>query len=207
MWDGDKTLAILVVLFTSIGILMFFGGRFLDGANSNRRANNRQIGKSKKVFPLPPLKNVELANRLGVTRDDGAIVTVSIQRDDDNFGDCMLVITNLIEICNLFILFDASNEEDETYITEKVKSINGFAIHRLLFHQSAIGKVAIIRQMKPQLHIEYDANICQQVAPHIRKIIQITNNRGGSIVKNNNWTLVENIRDILTIKLSPSTSK
>ena len=49
-----------------------------------------------------------------------------------------------------------------------------------LYCSTAIGKVAIVRQLGPRLHVDSDPSILTSVAPHLREVIEITKgNREG----------------------------
>ena len=49
--------------------------------------------------------------------------------------------------------------------------------HRILNYKTEIGKVAILRQLRPSLHIEYDHCVCVQVAPFMRVITVVVDGR------------------------------
>ncbi len=66
--------------------------------------------------------------------------------------------------------------------------------HRILFHSSEVGKIAILRQVRPILHIEFDQNIRDKLAPHIKKIVLVND----SAVPDNN-TVINKIGRLLTI--------
>jgi hypothetical protein len=66
--------------------------------------------------------------------------------------------------------------------------------HRVLFHSSEVGKVAILRQVKPILHIEFDSQIRDKLAPHIKKIVMVSE----TAVADNN-TVISKIGRLLSL--------
>ncbi len=56
-----------------------------------------------------------------------------------------------------------------------------FPIHRCLLFSLEVGKVAIVRQVIPSVHIEYDRAFCEKLKPHVRKIVWV---EGGAVEKN-----------------------
>ena len=87
------------------------------------------------------------------------------------------VLETLALICPVILIQPCKTEvkEGETVTNELISRyprITPALIpeHRLLHHKTEIGKVAILRQLRPSLHIEYDHSVCTQVAPFMRVI-------------------------------------
>jgi hypothetical protein len=120
----------------------------------------------------------------------------------------------LNNISNLFLIIKAVNDDEEkdiltlinkimgSKIDEKDNTINSIENHRILFYQTDIGKSALIRQLKPQLHIDHDLSVCTKIAPHIRFVI-LNNNNSNNICSNSimNMKIIENIHGLLTITI------
>jgi hypothetical protein len=120
----------------------------------------------------------------------------------------------LNNISNFFLIIKAENDNEEKNILIEINKImgikiddnndmiNSFANHRILFYQTEIGKLALIRQLKPQLHIDYDLLICTKIAPHIRYVILDNINYtkdSNSDIKN--MKIVHDIQELLTITI------
>lgn len=70
----------------------------------------------------------------------------------------------------------ALTDDDENNIREilsKITTEHPIARHRILFYQSSIGKLAAVRQLRPQLHVDFESSICRQIAPHIKNVLHI----------------------------------
>jgi 3-hydroxymyristoyl/3-hydroxydecanoyl-(acyl carrier protein) dehydratase len=65
---------------------------------------------------------------------------------------------------------DAEEEEWNIIIQQNLPAFT--EKHRLLVYGTNTGKVAFIRQIIPQLHIDYETEVIKTVKPHIGKIIQ-----------------------------------
>lgn len=55
-----------------------------------------------------------------------------------------------------------------------------FPVHHCLFYETTIGKNAIIRQLKPCLHIEYDREFYMNIKPHVQNVILLGENEVNS---------------------------
>ncbi len=70
--------------------------------------------------------------------------------------------------------------------------------HRFLYCTTMVGKIAIIRQLKPVLHIEYEPYIASQVAPFVRTVLFHSFEQ--QVIKdlpNKPWKVVNNLSQIL----------
>ena len=68
--------------------------------------------------------------------------------------------------------------------------------HRILFYETKIGKIAILRQLKPSIHIEYDSNVCLDVSPFMK--VLLINKGDGLQTKTGHWKRYSNIQEIFT---------
>jgi len=47
-------------------------------------------------------------------------------------------------------------------------------VHKVLFHTTEVGKTAMVRQLKPVLHIDTDSATLQSLAPHVKgKLLEL----------------------------------
>ena len=51
-------------------------------------------------------------------------------------------------------------------------------MQRCLVFSLEVGKTAIVRQVIPSIHIEYDRAFCEKLRPHVRKIIWVNGGAG-----------------------------
>ena len=85
-------------------------------------------------------------------------------------------LSALNSFATVFLLFHATTDDEESRSYEQFNALNisnPISRHRFLFYQTSIGKIAIIRQLKSQLHVDFESNICTQIAPHIKSTILI----------------------------------
>jgi hypothetical protein len=85
----------------------------------------------------------------------------------------------LNSFATVFLLLQATTDDEEYRSYEQFNALNisnPIARHRFLFYQTQIGKIAMIRQLKSQLHVDFEATICRQIAPHIKSTVHIDEN-------------------------------
>lgn len=86
------------------------------------------------------------------------------------------------KVSNIFFIMKALSDEEEKKTFEKLCRAtvdSTVSKHRVLFYESSIGKLAIVRQLKPQLHIDYDIAACRQIGPHIKSVVHINSGSEG----------------------------
>ena len=108
-----------------------------------------------------------------------------------SFENGSQTISVLSNTANIFFVMKAESDEDESRVYEilsKLSLDNPIARHRFLFYQSSIGKLAIMRQLKPQLHIDFDSFICKQLVPHIRQVLHLKGNEKIELSQSSNST-------------------
>lgn len=64
--------------------------------------------------------------------------------------------------------------------------------HRVLYFSTGVGKVAIVRQMKPALHLDHAADTLDSLAPHIRRVTRL----GLTAATEGRWTTTL-VKDLL----------
>lgn len=56
--------------------------------------------------------------------------------------------------------------------------------HKVLFHATEAGKVAVVRQLKPALHVDTDAATLRALAPHVKgKLLEVRAAAAGDAAK------------------------
>ncbi len=102
----------------------------------------------------------------------GCNQTALLEDFDNTYDGLSSLITILCETCMVFILIHSCSDEEENMLSEVVKEkFPAIEAHRLLHHESNIGKIAFVRQIVPHLHIEYDFQTQQILRPHIKAIV------------------------------------
>lgn len=91
-------------------------------------------------------------------------------------GDALQLLNSFATV---FLILNASTDEEETRIFDQINALmkdNPISRHRYLFYESHVSKVAMVRQLKPQMHVDYEATICSQIAPYIKSVLHINEN-------------------------------
>jgi hypothetical protein len=84
------------------------------------------------------------------------------------------LISAVQEITALYVLCEAtSDEEEESFRRSLQGSVPVLAPQRVLFYSSAVGRMAIVRQVNPSVHIEHDLSFCEKLKPHVKKIVHV----------------------------------
>ena len=85
-----------------------------------------------------------------------------------------LVASELDRIASVVIIMSASSDSMQSELLSKTLSfIPKVLSHRCLFYETTIGKVSLVRQLNPALHIEYDRSAYDQMKPFLKKMILI----------------------------------
>ncbi|DAZ99930.1 TPA: hypothetical protein N0F65_008737 [Lagenidium giganteum] len=97
------------------------------------------------------------------------------------------VLADLVQIADVYLLAMAANEKDEAYrqrvrafITSAPKvafngaTKTGIKAHKVLFCTSSVGKIAFVRQLEPQVHVEVDASTVRELEKHVPRIVHVT---------------------------------
>ncbi|KAG6572550.1 Peroxisome biogenesis protein 22 [Phytophthora cinnamomi] len=58
----------------------------------------------------------------------------------------------------------------------------GVRAHKILFCTTAIGKVAFVRQIEPQVHVEVDAGVVRDLEKHVPRIVHIASSPEDAVV-------------------------
>lgn len=153
------------------------------------------VGKKEQVLSLPMAyggkgadgKQAELLQRLKLT-PAACVMTLSlpahilkaIAAGTDEGLQVIDTISTLSQISNLFLIIQAvTDEAEKQHIDVLSTRLSFFPSHRILFHATTTGKIAIVRQIKPTIHLDEDVQVCNTVAPHLRSVVHVAQNVGG----------------------------
>ena len=100
----------------------------------------------------------------------------------DYLSDLPRLVQVLEELAQVCLIIQATSDEEERVVYETIQHLMPqFPKHRCLLHSLEVGKVAIVRQVIPSVHIEFDRNFCEKLKPHVRKIIWMDGGCVGSV--------------------------
>lgn len=150
----------------------------------------------------------KLANKYGI---NGVLrtITVSIKWntlhakydwpiEDLEISDLNKIASNI----NTFMLVEINdNDMYEKPKLEALKIYNFIPNQRILFYTTDIGKLAILRQLEPAIHVEYDMKFIPKCAPFMNKIIKVVENSAttNNIINKNNSIIECNINNVFQL--------
>jgi hypothetical protein len=198
-----------------------------NSSNNNNNNNNNSLSQYNgqlKQRIMPPniyinpnlqsnIKELKLINSLKLSQSSCTITLsfskniinkftnkTSTNKETDN--ELLNVINTLSNISILFLLFVLSNDQEEEDIRECIIIFfPNFPIHRLLFYIGTVGKIAIVRQVKPVIHIDFDTSVCESLNPHVRSVIEVNQVSSSISVKKSNWREILNLNELFDISL------
>ena len=96
--------------------------------------------------------------------------------------DLPRLVQVLEELAHVYLLIQVTSDEEEGAVHETIQSaMPQFPKHRCLLYSLEVGKVAIVRQVIPSVHIEFDRNFCEKLKPHVRKIVWVDGGCVGNV--------------------------
>jgi hypothetical protein len=127
---------------------------------------------------------------------------------ESNLSDFTAVVKLLSDVATVVIIQYGANTDTSTAAQTAFAGL--VAPHRFLFCKSEIGKIALVRQLCPNVHIEYETHIAEQLCAHVR-VVQLRGFAGGSNAgvnistttatavagKKSVWKTISTIRDLL----------
>lgn len=134
------------------------GGR---GAEKTEIADNESSG------------DTLLRERLCLPFREGSVTLALCDKMYANqYSACNTTLKSLEKVASLYLLVLCEEENHQSALLHEISSrLPDFRhVHRILFYSTAVGKIALVRQLKPSLHVEHDNNVCAKLAPHISKI-------------------------------------
>ncbi|TDH69311.1 hypothetical protein CCR75_003936 [Bremia lactucae] len=107
----------------------------------------------------------------------------SLAWTDDEVPHLLADLSYVADLHLLFVVKDAGDTASMQRIRDfvathpELKSSNstlgGVKAHKILFCTTAIGKIAFVRQIEPQIHVEVDAGIARDLERHVPRIVHI----------------------------------
>ena len=116
-----------------------------------------------------------------------------------NFDD---VLVSLELISSVYILIESQSDEENKVLLDKMTKMitpSFINVHRILFHSTHIGKVAIVRQLNPLVHVDSTAETCISLAPFIRSVVQCC---FSDTIPQKVGSTIKEYKDILSLDLS-----
>lgn len=113
------------------------------------------ISESSKKTQRKPLSEAAINLKAKLHLKDDHVITLSFSGEMTEHD--WQVLQYLLEItCNIYLVCGAYSDNEEAEIKNKVHVATNaiFDEHKVLCHETQVGKIAIIRQLKSELHID-----------------------------------------------------
>ncbi|CAM9116806.1 unnamed protein product [Chrysoparadoxa australica] len=171
-------LAVFAALILTWGVLG-------DERRAERVANSdRTGGAPKKMKPLTESSRLVL-KQLSVPR--AAVVTVLgnevlFRRSDDEGWtlqpQAKSALLSIADVCDvrLLCLVESDKEQEAILTLLSLEGITGNLLppHRVLFCSTRVGVMAMVRQLRPMLHVDVDAGMLFDLVRHVAHLVLIS---------------------------------
>jgi hypothetical protein len=87
----------------------------------------------------------------------------------------LLVLQDLTQRFRVYIPFLASDDESEADVCRQVEGV--VPRHRLLFYQTDLGYMSILRQLSPHVHLETSSEIALEMKRFLESIVMVSENQ------------------------------
>ena len=110
--------------------------------------------------------------------NNSSIVTVSVTPSSLS-SDLTVIISLLAQIANVFVLVTLSESEAAALEDAKVQSLvqqqlPTVPLHRILLCKTTSGKIALVRQLSPSLHVDGGAAVARSLVKYLRSVVVIS---------------------------------
>ncbi|TYZ68689.1 hypothetical protein PybrP1_006622 [[Pythium] brassicae (nom. inval.)] len=92
-------------------------------------------------------------------------------------ADAAAALADLLQLADVYVLCvvrDAGDQAAMGRLRAFLSALSGLQPHKVLFCTTAVGKVAFVRQLEPQLHVEVDQNVVRDLEKHVPRIVHVT---------------------------------
>ena len=165
-----------------------------SGSSSSSQSNSTNKNKSYKTSNSSRKLNdddVTLCKLLGLDHHHGYVtnlvvllsldmILLNIINDNSNDSNSnrdnvINTIKHISQLCVLFIIVNVKNDDDQQQILNntlhEVIDNEYLPIHRILFYETDIGKIAIVRQLNPSIYIDNCSRDLDKLSQHIPQVI------------------------------------
>jgi len=103
------------------------------------------------------------------------IINDNSNDSNSNRDNVINTIKHISQLCVLFIIANVKNDDDQQQILNntlhEVIDNEYLPIHRILFYETDIGKIAIVRQLNPSIYIDNCSRDLDKLSQHIPQVI------------------------------------
>ncbi|KAF1329824.1 hypothetical protein FI667_g5640, partial [Globisporangium splendens] len=136
-------------------------------------------------------------HRLLPSRHGARTITICVdsllrEKESDRIAwiteDTPSVLADLLQIADVYLLCVVADEKNKAMM-ERIRSFlltshpalafddktnRGLKTHKILFCTTTIGKIAFVRQIEPQFHVEVDKIAVRDLEKHVPRIVHVT---------------------------------
>lgn len=172
--------AVVTAAITAAAVILAFRGRRGRGTRQRRRTARRG---SRKTNGLAGVKRVTLGMEVG----GGVLDDTGNLRDD-----IVSVLKKFAGLFELYVVVRVDNDEAEDRISASFRNaeVTGFDIRKLVFCDTVDGRVSIVRQIEPHLHIDEAESVVTKLQRFI-KHVAIVSETAKSAPSSSNSTILK----------------
>lgn len=105
----------------------------------------------------------------------------------------------LTEIAKVYLIVHCNESDLETSLGDEFLADFRFK-HHILLHSTDIGKIAIVRQLKSTIHVEYDETVRTKLSAHVSHVLLANL----SVVNSDSSQSLSSLSQLTAIDLRPS---
>ena len=116
----------------------------------------------------------DLSELLQINNSSTATVSVT---PSSLSSDLTVIISLLAQVANVFVLVTLSDAEaslEDSKVQSLVQQqLRTVPAHRILLCKTTAGKIALVRQLSPSLHVDGDAAVARSLVKHVRSVVVV----------------------------------
>ncbi|CAM9144821.1 unnamed protein product [Discosporangium mesarthrocarpum] len=176
----ESTLPTWALIMVAIVLIVLLTGWKVDDPRQESSSEGSRISKEESHPPQVPQSQEaqKLAKKFGLTRTSAVTLLVNdvvLYRENGQWRlvhSALTALKALCQVCNVYLIARVDNDEEEDNVRDRLRTggvtvaaaggggAGGILEHRLVFCSSMVGLVAIIRQLRPQLHVGGGQTVC-----------------------------------------------
>lgn len=171
---------ILIVALVIILVYFIFNKFLRKQQNENLANRHAELDNSKKELvdqnKLLSSQAAELKAYLHLKSNSIISIVVNKMLDKSSstvkFSQSDIQVLKLFsEICKIVVIFSAQSDDEEKVFIDQITKILSFVPHhRILCYENDIGKIAFVRQLKCDCHIDDNLDVCKQLRPFVTNL-------------------------------------
>lgn len=125
------------------------------------------LRKRNTPIPVPQAQQVPKPKKKEDTRPRISVSGSLINPDSLN------TLSKIGRFSRLYLVFKVMNTDDEDRIKAMLNGVPNLVLYRVLFCETDIGYKAVLRQLNPQLHVESNLQLANEMAGYMNAILMV----------------------------------